>query len=260
VARGRDVARGGGARVITLYPAIDLQDGRAVRLVRGDFATATVFNEDPVAQARAFAEEGATALHVVDLDGAREGRPAHAPVIAAIAAAFPGQVHLGGGLRSRAAIETALATGVHRVVLGTAALDDGELLRWAIGRLADRVVVALDARDGMVATHGWTRISDRSAIEVATELVRTGVRHLLYTDISRDGTLEGPNYRALRALAEAAPPLNIITSGGVGSPEDLRALRDLDLPNLAGVIVGRALYEGRLTVPRALEILDQTPR
>jgi phosphoribosylformimino-5-aminoimidazole carboxamide ribotide isomerase len=242
--------------MITLYPAIDLQDGRAVRLVRGDFESATIFNEDPVAQARAFAEGGASALHVVDLDGARAGEPVHAPVIAAICAAFPGKVHLGGGLRSRAAIETGLATGAHRVVLGTAALADEGLLRWAIGRLADRVVVALDARDGMVATHGWTKVSDRPAVEVAQELVRTGVRHLLYTDISRDGTLEGPNYRALRTLAEAAPPLSIIMSGGVGSAQDLAALRALRLPNLAGVIVGRAFYEGRLTVPQALASLS----
>ena len=241
--------------MITLYPAIDLQDGRAVRLVRGDFESATIFNEDPVAQARAFAEGGASALHVVDLDGARAGEPVHAPVIAAICAAFAGKVHLGGGLRSRAAIETGLATGAHRVVLGTAALADEGLLRWAIGRLADRVVVALDARDGMVATHGWTKVSDRPAVEVAQELVRTGVRHLLYTDISRDGTLEGPNYRALRTLAEAAPPLSIIMSGGVGSAQDLAALRALRLPNLAGVIVGRAFYEGRLTVPQALASL-----
>jgi phosphoribosylformimino-5-aminoimidazole carboxamide ribotide isomerase len=241
--------------MITFYPAIDLQDGRAVRLVQGDFTTTTVFNDDPVAQARAFAEEGATALHVVDLDGAQGGKPVHAPVIAAIAAAFPGEVHLGGGLRSRPTIETALATGVHRVVLGTAALKDAELLKWAIGRLADRVIVALDARDGMVTTHGWTKVSDRSAVDVAAELVRTGLRHLLYTDISRDGTLEGPNFKALRVLAEAAPPLNIIMSGGVGSAEDLRALRDLGLPNLKGVIVGRALYEGRLTVSKALQAL-----
>lgn len=243
--------------MITLYPAIDLQDGRAVRLVKGDFASATVFNEDPVAQARAFAEQGATALHVVDLDGAQGGKPVHAPVIAAIAAAFPGEVHLGGGLRSRATIETALATGITRVVLGTAALKDAELLKWAIGRLADRVVVALDAVDGMVATHGWTKVSDRTAVDVAAELVRTGVRHLLYTDIGRDGTLEGPNFRALRVLAEAAPPLNIIMSGGVGSAEDLRVMRDLRLPNLKGVIVGRALYEGRFTVPQALRILNE---
>jgi phosphoribosylformimino-5-aminoimidazole carboxamide ribotide isomerase len=241
--------------VIALYPAIDLQDGRAVRLVRGDFDRSTVFSEDPVAQARAFAAEGATALHVVDLDGAREGAPVHAPLVATIAAAFPGQLHLGGGLRSRAAIETAIATGAHRVVVGTAVLSDEELLRWAIGRLGDRLVVAVDARDGLVATHGWTQVSDRDALELAADLVRTGVRHLLYTDIGRDGTLQGPNLEALRRLAKAAPPLRLIASGGVSSLEDLRALRKLGLGNLSGVIVGRALYEGRFGVREALDTL-----
>ncbi len=241
--------------MIALYPAIDLQDGRAVRLVRGDFDRSTVFSEDPVAQARAFAAEGATALHVVDLDGAREGAPVHAPLVATIAAAFPGQMHLGGGLRSRAAIETAIATGAHRIVVGTAVLDDQELLRWAIGRLGDRLVVAVDARDGLVATHGWTQVTDRDALELSADLVRTGVRHLLYTDIGRDGTLQGPNLEALKRLAKAAPPLRLIASGGVSSLEDLRALRNLGLPNLSGVIVGRALYEGRFGVREALDTL-----
>jgi phosphoribosylformimino-5-aminoimidazole carboxamide ribotide isomerase len=241
--------------VIALLPAIDLQDGRAVRLVRGDFDRSTVFSEDPVAQARTFAAEGATALHVVDLDGAREGRPVHAPLVATIAAAFPGTVHLGGGLRSRAAIETAVATGAHRAVVGTAVVDDAVLLRWAIDRLGDRLVVAIDARDGKVATHGWTQVSDRDALEVAAELVRTGVRHLLYTDIGRDGTMEGPNLVSLRRLAEAAPPLRLIASGGVSSLDDLRALRGLRLRNLAGVVVGRALYEGRFGVREAMEAL-----
>jgi phosphoribosylformimino-5-aminoimidazole carboxamide ribotide isomerase len=241
--------------VIELFPAIDLQDGRAVRLVRGDFDRSTVFSEDPVAQARAFAAEGATALHVVDLDGAREGAPVHAPLVATIAAAFPGQLHLGGGLRSRAAIETAVATGAHRVVVGTAVLIDEDLLRWAIGRLGDRLVVAVDARDGLVATHGWTQVTDRDALGLAADLVRTGVRHLLYTDIGRDGTLQGPNLESLRRLAAAAPPLRIIASCGVSSLEDLRALRNLSLRNLSGVIVGRALYEGRFGVRQALEVL-----
>jgi phosphoribosylformimino-5-aminoimidazole carboxamide ribotide isomerase len=241
--------------MITLYPAIDLQDGHAVRLRRGDFAQSTVFSDDPVAQARRFAEDGASSLHVVDLDGAREGEPVHAALVASIAAAFPGEVHLGGGLRSRPAIETALATGVDRVVVGTAVVDDRELLGWAIDRLGDGLVVALDARQGKVATHGWTQVSDADAVEVAEDLVSTGVRHLLYTDINRDGTLGGPNLAALRRLAEAAPPLKLIASGGVSSLDDLRRLRDLGLPNLTGVIVGRALYEGRFSVAEALDVL-----
>lgn len=241
--------------MITLYPAIDLQGGQAVRLRRGDFAQSTVFSDDPVAQARLFAEQGASSLHVVDLDGALEGRPVHPELVASIAASFPGTVHLGGGLRSRPAIETALATGVDRVVVGTAVVDDAELLEWAIDRLGDGLVVALDARRGKVATHGWTQVSDRDAVDVAEELVSTGVRHLVYTDINRDGTLGGPNLAALRRLAEAAPPLKLIASGGVSSLDDLRRLRDLGVPNLAGVIVGRALYEGRFTVAEALEVL-----
>lgn len=241
--------------MIDLYPAIDLHDGAAVRLVQGDFARATVFNEDPVAQAQAFAREGATHLHVVDLDGALQGEPVHAPVIAQLAATFPGRVQLGGGLRGRAAVETAIATGVDSVVAGTAVIEDEEFLAWATARLGDRLVVALDARDGRVATHGWTQVSDRMAVDVATDLARTGVRHLLYTDIGRDGTLGGPNLEALRKVANAAPPLTLLASGGISSLDDLTALGRLGLPNVRGVIVGRALYEGRFTVADAIAAL-----
>ncbi len=246
--------------MITLYPAIDLRDGQAVRLRQGDFDQTTVFSDDPVDQARRFAADGATSLHVVDLDGALAGQPVHAALVASIAAAFPGIVHLGGGLRSRAAIETALATGVTRVVVGTAVIDDHDLLMWAIDRLGDGLVVALDARQGKVATHGWTQVTDRDAVEVATGLVSMGVRRLAYTDINRDGTLGGPNLTAMRRLAEAAPPLRLIASGGVSSLDDLRRLRDLRIPNLDGVIVGRALYEGRFTIGEALEALRPQSR
>lgn len=241
--------------MITMYPAIDLQGGRAVRLVQGDFDTSTTFNEDPVAQAQIFADDGATALHVVDLDGARDGVPAQAPLVAEIANRFPGAVQLGGGLRTKAAIETAVATGAHRVVLGTVALEDRALLEWAVRRLEDRLAIAIDAREGKVATHGWTQVSDRDATQVASELVSTGVRHLIYTDIVRDGTLTGPNLSALRRLSEAAPPLRLVASGGISSLDDLIALRNLGLPNLSGVIVGRALYEGRFTIAEALAVL-----
>jgi phosphoribosylformimino-5-aminoimidazole carboxamide ribotide isomerase len=246
--------------MIELFPAIDLRDGAAVRLVQGDFERSTVFNEDPVAQAREFAREGATNLHVVDLDGALQGNPMHAPIIAQLAASFPGMVQLGGGLRDRPAVETAIATGVDRVVVGTAVIEDEEFLRWATGRLGDRLVVALDARDGRVATHGWTQVSDRTAVDVAAELARTGVRHLLYTDIGRDGTLGGPNLEALRRLSNAAPPLTILASGGISSLDDLVALSALGLPNIRGVIVGRALYEGRFTVADAISTLAASAR
>jgi phosphoribosylformimino-5-aminoimidazole carboxamide ribotide isomerase len=246
--------------MIDLYPAIDLREGAAVRLVQGDFARSTTFNEDPVAQAREFAREGATHLHVVDLDGALNGTPAHAPIVAQLAAAFPGTVELGGGLRDRASVETAIATGVTRVVVGTAVLEDDEFVRWATGRLGDRLVVSLDARDGKVATHGWTKVSDRLAVDVAAELAQTGVRHLLYTDIGRDGTLGGPNLAALKKVAQAAPPLSILASGGISSLDDLRALAEMRVPNIRGVIVGRALYEGRFGVADALAVLQAAAR
>lgn len=239
--------------MITLYPAIDLQGGRAVRLVQGDFAASTTFNDDPVAQAQAFADAGATALHVVDLDGARDGEPVHAPLVAEIANRFPGEVQLGGGLRTRAAIETAMATGVARVVLGTVALQDRELLEWAVNRLEGALAVAIDARGGKVATHGWTQVSEHDATAVAADLVKTGVRRLIYTDIGRDGMLSGPNINALRKVAEAAPPLRIVASGGIATLDDLFALRESGIPNLHGVIVGRALYDGRFTIDQALD-------
>jgi len=246
--------------MISLYPAIDLRDGVAVRLVQGDFDRSTIFNEDPVAQARDFAREGATHLHVVDLDGALTGTPVHAPIVAQLAAAFPGVVELGGGLRDRVAVETAIATGVDRVVVGTAVLEDDAFVRWAAGRLGDRLVVSLDARDGMVATHAWTQVSDRAAVDVAAELARTGVRHLLYTDIGRDGTLNGPNFAALKEVAQAAPPLTILASGGIASLDDLTALAEMRVPNIRGVIVGRALYEGRFGVAEALATLAKAAR
>ncbi|MFZ4754468.1 MAG: 1-(5-phosphoribosyl)-5-[(5-phosphoribosylamino)methylideneamino]imidazole-4-carboxamide isomerase [Miltoncostaeaceae bacterium] len=246
--------------MIELYPAIDLRDGAAVRLVQGDFARSTTFNEDPVSQAREFAREGATNLHVVDLDGALGGQPVHAPIVAQLAAAFPGAVQLGGGLRDRASVETAMATGVARVVVGTAVVEDDEFIRWAAARLGDKLVVSLDARDGMLATHGWTQVSDRAAVDVAADLARTGVRHLLYTDISRDGTLGGPNLGALRKVAQAAPPLSILASGGISSLDDLTALAQLRVPNIRGVIVGRALYEGRFSVAEAIATLEAASR
>lgn len=242
--------------MIRLFPAIDLRGGKAVRLVQGDFSASTTFHEDPVAQAMAFRDAGATALHVVDLDGALHGEPLHSPLIAEIANRFGGEVQVGGGIRSKASVETAMATGVGRVVLGTAALKDRELLAWAVDRLESGLAVGIDARDGKVATHGWTKVSDQDATAVAADIARTGVRRIIYTDIGRDGMLSGPNIKALRRVAEAAPALRIVASGGISSLEDLAALRESSIPNLDGVIVGRALYEDRFTVPQALDVLS----
>ena len=208
--------------MITLYPAIDLQGGQAVRLVQGDFAASTTFNEDPVDQARCSpttARPPCTSSTWTAPATAFRCRRRWWP---RSPTAFPGDVHLGGGLRTRAAIETAVATGVHRIVLGTVALQDRELLDWAVDRLGDRLVVAIDAREGKVATHGWTQVSDRDAVRGRRGAGGAGVRRLIYTDIIRDGTLGGPNLNAMRRLAEVAPPLRLIASGGISSLADLR--------------------------------------
>ncbi len=228
-----------------LYPAIDLRDGRCVRLYQGDYGRETVYGEDPVAQARAFVAGGARWIHVVDLDAARTGEPVNRSVIAAIAAAVDVPVQSGGGVRDDAAADALLSSGVRRVVVGTAALDDPGWVRRLAGRHPGRVAVGLDARGRDVAVRGWVEGSGRDLLEVARGFEDAGVAALVVTEIGRDGTLEGP---ALDQLSDvlAATRLDVVASGGVGSLDDLRALAGLrvDGRRLAGAIVGRALYEG----------------
>lgn len=234
-----------------LYPAIDLRGGRCVRLYQGDYAQETVYGDDPVAQARAFADAGAPWIHVVDLDGARTGRVAHTEQIAAIAASVDVPVQTGGGIRDEAAAERLFAGGVARIVLGTVALEQPDL----VTRLAARhpVAVGLDARAGQVAVHGWEETSGRSVIEVAREFAAAGIAALVVTDIGRDGTLGGPDLAGLGEVL-AATDVDIIASGGVGTVADLERLRGLDVDGrrLSGAIVGRALYEGSFTLGAAL--------
>ncbi len=234
-----------------LYPAIDLRGGRCVRLYQGDYAQETVYADDPVAQARAFADAGAPWIHVVDLDGARSGEPAHTEVISAIAAAVNVPVQTGGGIRDEATAERLFAGGVARVVLGTVALDQPEL----VARLAARhpVAVGLDARAGDVAVRGWEEASGRSVLDVAREFEAAGIAALIVTDIGRDGTLEGPDVDGLGAVL-AATSVDVIASGGVGALADLERLRGLEAGGrrLSGAIVGRALYEGAFTLDAAL--------
>ncbi|HSL60028.1 MAG TPA: 1-(5-phosphoribosyl)-5-[(5-phosphoribosylamino)methylideneamino]imidazole-4-carboxamide isomerase [Acidimicrobiales bacterium] len=234
-----------------LYPAIDLRDGRCVRLYQGDYGRETVYGDDPVAQAKAFADAGAGWLHVVDLDAARTGEPRNRDVVAAIAAAVDVPVQTGGGVRTAEAAEALFAVGVARVVIGTAALSDPDLVR----RLAARhpVAVGLDARGRDVATHGWTEGSGEDLLDVARRFADDGVAALVVTEIGRDGTLEGPDLDQLGAVL-GATPLDVIASGGVGSADDLRALAGLEVDGrrLAGAIVGRALYEGTVSLPDAL--------
>jgi phosphoribosylformimino-5-aminoimidazole carboxamide ribotide isomerase len=242
-----------------LYPAIDLRGGRCVRLYQGDYGRETVYGDDPVAQARAFAAAGAGWLHVVDLDAARTGEPRNRDVVAAIAAAVDVPVQTGGGVRDEAAAEALFDAGVARVVIGTAALTDPDLL----ARLAARhpVAVGLDARGREVATHGWTAGSGEDLLDVARRVADVGVAALVVTEIGRDGTLAGPDLDQLGAVL-GATALDVVASGGVGSAADLRSLAALEVDGrrLAGAIVGRALYEGAVTLPEALAAAGEGAR
>jgi phosphoribosylformimino-5-aminoimidazole carboxamide ribotide isomerase len=237
-----------------LYPAIDLRGGRCVRLYQGDYGSETVYADDPVALARAFAAAGAPWLHVVDLDAARTGRPVNRAAVAAIAAAVDVPVQAGGGVRDDAAADALLASGVRRVVVGTAALDDPGWVRRLAARHPGRVAVGLDARGRDVAVRGWVEGSGEDLIDVARGFDDAGVAALVVTEIGRDGTLEGPDLGQLAAVLDATG-LAVVASGGVGRLDDLRALAALDVGGrrLAGAIVGRALYEGAFPVSEAVE-------
>jgi phosphoribosylformimino-5-aminoimidazole carboxamide ribotide isomerase len=238
-----------------LYPAIDLKDGRCVRLLRGDMATATVFGEDPTAQARAFADAGCRWLHLVDLDGAFAGRSVNAPAVEAILDAVDVPAQLGGGVRDRATLERWLEAGVARVILGTAAVHDPDFVRAAAAAHPGRVAVGIDARAGRVAVGGWAEETDLAAVDLARRFEDAGVAAIVYTDIDRDGAMQGPNVAATAALA-AAVGIPVIASGGVASLDDLRALKASGA-GLDGVISGRALYEGRLDLAAALRLLAE---
>ena len=235
-----------------LYPAIDLKDGSCVRLLRGDMAQATVFNDDPAAQARAFADAGADWLHVVDLDGAIAGAPANAGAVRAILAAADMPVQLGGGIRDLALIEQWLEAGVARVVLGTAAVREPALVAEACERFPGRIVVGIDARHGLAAIAGWTETSALTAAELARRAADTGAVAIVYTDIERDGALSGPNVAATVALARTVA-VPVIASGGIASLADLESLKATGV--IAGAISGRALYDGRIDLAEALALL-----
>ena len=237
-----------------LYPAIDLKDGACVRLLRGEMEAATVFGTDPAAQARAFQDAGCRWLHLVDLNGAFAGAPVNGAAVEGILAAVTAPVQLGGGIRDRATIEAWLEKGVRRVILGTAALRDPELVRQAAAAHPGRVAVGIDARDGRVAVEGWAETSDVTALDLARRFEDAGVAAIIYTDIERDGAMQGPNVVATAALARAVS-IPVIASGGVSSMDDLRALKASGAP-LDGAISGRALYEGKLDLAEAVALLE----
>jgi phosphoribosylformimino-5-aminoimidazole carboxamide ribotide isomerase len=239
---------------VILFPAIDLKNGEAVRLEQGDMARATVFNRDPAAQAKAFEAQGFEYLHIVDLDGAFAGKPMNAAAVERIIAAVDIPVQLGGGIRDRATIEAWLAKGIARVIIGTAAVRNPELVKDAARAYPGRVAVGLDARDGRVAVAGWAETSELTALEVAKRFEAAGVAAIVHTDVTRDGMLEGPNLDATVALAEAIS-VPMIASGGFASIEDIRALLGQRAKKLAGAIIGRALYDGRIDAAAALQLV-----
>lgn len=236
------------------FPAIDLKDGQCVRLLRGEMDAATVFNDDPAAQAAAFESNGSEWLHLVDLNGAFEGRPVNGAAVEAILARIGIPVELGGGIRDRATIDLWLEKGVRRVILGTVAVRDPDLVHDACRAHPGRVALGIDARDGMVAVEGWAETSETAALDLARRFEDAGAAALIYTDISRDGAMQGPNVEATLAIAEAVA-IPVILSGGVSSMDDLRAVKAAAGDRLEGVISGRAVYDGRIGVAEAVALL-----
>ena len=244
-----------------LYPAIDILEGSAVRLVKGDFDVKKVYDADPLSAARAWVAAGAEYLHVVDLDGARRGEPVNLEQLSRLAEDAGTPVQYGGGLRSADAVTDALAAGAARVILGTVAFTDANVLREALDAHGpERVLVAVDVRSGYVSTHGWVRSTDTPAREAFADLRQRGVRHFIFTNIDHDGMLDGANREEVASVARAVGEGSVIFSGGIGRREDLRALaslrRELGLQGLSGVIVGTALYETRFTVAEAKDALE----
>ncbi|MEO1789755.1 MAG: 1-(5-phosphoribosyl)-5-[(5-phosphoribosylamino)methylideneamino]imidazole-4-carboxamide isomerase [Pseudomonadota bacterium] len=239
-----------------LYPAIDLKDGQCVRLLRGEMNAATVFNDDPAAQARAFQDAGCEWIHLVDLNGAFAGTPVNAGAVEAILAAIDVPAQLGGGIRDMATIERWLHAGLSRVILGTVAVEDPDLVRAAAKAFPGQVAVGLDARGGRVATKGWAEETDVMVTDLARAFEDAGIAAIIYTDIDRDGAMGGPNIAATQALARAVD-VPVIASGGVSSLDDLIRLRDTGV--IAGAISGRALYDGAIDLSAALATLRDGP-
>ena len=236
-----------------LFPAIDLKDGQCVRLKRGLMHEATVFNDDPAAQARQFKSQGFQWLHCVDLNGAFDGRSVNAQAIKSIRAAIDLPIQLGGGIRDLAAVEGWLAAGITRVILGTAALTDPDFVKDAARKFPGRIVVGVDAKGGKIATQGWADVSDLTPVDLGKRFEDAGVAAILFTDIDGDGLLKGVNVTATAALAGALT-IPVIASGGVGSNADIEALVAANAPGIEGVVVGRALYDGRIDIPAALAL------
>jgi phosphoribosylformimino-5-aminoimidazole carboxamide ribotide isomerase len=239
---------------VILYPAVDILDGNVVRLAQGDFARSTTYASEPLAAAKLWAAAGAERLHIVDLDGARAGEPVNLESVRTIVAETGLEVQLGGGLRTRQAIAAAIAAGTRRVVIGTAAFDGTDFLETALAEYGDRVVVSVDSRGGALATAGWTETIAMGPLDAVEALAARGASRFIYSDIDRDGMLDGPDGDTVRRIADAVPG-ELTYAGGIGTLEHLQTLAQLAHPRLAGVIVGKALYEERFTVAQAASVL-----
>jgi len=233
---------------MVILPAIDLKDGKCVRLRQGRADDVTVYGDDPAQQARDWAEQGGRELHVVDLDGAFDGEPRHADVIRRVIEAFGGPVEVGGGIRTQEALRAVIAAGAARAIIGSAALESPEFLTSAVETYGDKIAVGIDARDGFVQTRGWVETTAVKATDLAAAVARIGVKTIIYTDTATDGMLGGPNLSQMAAICDAAPTCQITASGGVSSPYDVANLKALERPNLRAAIVGKALYDGRTTL------------
>ena len=235
-----------------IFPAIDLKDKQVVRLTQGDYGKVEVYGQDPAAAARSFAAQGAKYLHVVDLDGAKDGALSNFDAVSAIIAATGMFVEVGGGIRDEARVRAYLEQGAGRVILGTAALRDFAFLQRMVDKYGEKIAVGVDAKDGMVAVEGWEKVSSLTASDLCLTMKEYGVRHIVYTDISRDGMLSGPNVEATRKLTEETG-LDIIASGGVSCMEDLKCLHEA---GIRGAIIGKALYENRIDLAEAVRLYE----
>lgn len=240
------------ASAFTIYPAIDILGGKCVRLVQGDYNQETVFSEQPLEVAKQWEAQGAEWIHLVDLDGAKEGQPVNHELIAEIARTVKIPVQLGGGIRSRQAVEKLLNAGVSRVILGTAAIEDRAFVEDVLAAFGDKIAIGIDARNGYVATRGWLETSEVKAEELAAELADKGARTFIFTDISRDGMMKGPNVEAIVSMARASGQ-SVIASGGVSRYDDLDQLAAHNQDGVVGAIVGKALYTGDIELERALK-------
>lgn len=242
---------------IQIFPAIDMRGGKCVRLFKGDYAQETIYGDSPFDMAKSFADAGATFIHMVDLDGAKDGERVHAKDVVRVAKELPMRVQIGGGIRTEEDVAFYLDQGVDRVIIGSLAIREPELVASFIEKYgAERIVIGLDAKDGMVATHGWLETSNQTAIEVGQYFASKGAKHFIFTDIATDGTLQGPNIEANEALARATGA-NIIVSGGMSSLADIQAVKEAaKTTTIAGVIIGKALYTGQFTLEEALKEVE----